>query len=448
MLWRALFQSQGFGGRAADGVHCLEIRGGFVVFLQLVVGLLGLALEGAGLFQQLGSGVPGQTHPVFVAGEGLPVHEAGAVDVLLACKVHGMPLVAGEEGQPQLGDQQMLGGGRLGEGTQTGVDIVAPLQRHLPQQLDRQGSGGPPLVPEHHLVAGQGFHRVGVAEGALGSDCRQQPQLFTAGAALVGQQPPAQPGDVLLQLFPVQTARRRQLLFPQKQAGRGKAAPGAFLQLAAGVEQPDDLGPVLVQSLRVQSPEQVHHRFLGAGIGGLQSVGSSGVQNRRPGRGKDDAVQAIGVGGAVDALHRPGRLPGQIFHKCGFAAAGPRLDEVKPEVGLVGQIAEIAPESAAGTEGAQKEVDIFITAGLHKENTPFLPSEYARQDKRVFFCLGRISVPARPPAAQQAVFLPGGGAAPQMALGLVHRQHLGYPGSQKRVDPPQTLGDVLVYRTF
>ena len=78
-------------------VHPVEVYGGAVVGLKLIMTGLGLRHQVGSLLKKLGGGPLVEAETGAVARQILPVHEAGAPDGLHTGQLDGMPPVVGEE---------------------------------------------------------------------------------------------------------------------------------------------------------------------------------------------------------------------------------------------------------------------------------------------------------------------------------------------------------------
>ena len=118
----------------------------------------------------------------------------------------GVPAVVGDEGQPQGGDQDMVDLVFGVEGAGAGDDII-PAGQRLGADLFQQESGRPRPYSSRKTTVGRpkpGWCRCN--RPVLGSDGRQEADLFAARPAFPGQEPGAQPLDIAAHLFKVGAA--------------------------------------------------------------------------------------------------------------------------------------------------------------------------------------------------------------------------------------------------
>ena len=129
---------------------------------------------------------------------------------------------------------------------------------------------------------------------------------------------------------------------------------------------------------------QAHHDLIGTGGVRLHRVGCGGVQNGLPLFREDDAVEAVGVAGAVDLLDAFTLLFGSlcdVLHQGGFAAARPAFDEIELHPRFVPQRLKIALEPG-GRGGSEEKIDRIGPDVCHKEHLTFV-LEYAKQKESV-----------------------------------------------------------------
>ena len=326
-------QPQYLGALDGGCVHPVEVYGGAVVGLKLIMTGLGLRHQVGSLLKKLGGGPLVEAETGAVARQILPVHEAGAPDGLHTGQLDGMPPVVGEESQPEGRDEEMVDLVLGMHGAGAGDDVVAPGQRLGPDKLQQQPGDGPAVVVEDHIPVGQRLHRPPVEHRAFGGDGRQQPQLL-AGLGSVGQageEPGTEPLDVPTHLFEVGAAGLGPAAVQQQASCRGDipcgpAAEGGIL----GKEVLHLIG-VGAEGGGVQRVVQAYHLLFCARGVRLQNVGRSGVHDGSALVEEDDAVQTVGVAGAVDALDGLALLlglEGQPLHQSRFAAARPAFDEI------------------------------------------------------------------------------------------------------------------------
>ena len=118
---------------------------------------------------------------------------------------------------------------------------------------------------------------------------------------------------------------------------------------------------------------QADDDLIGPGRVRLHNVGGRGVHDGGAPLQKDDAVQAVGVAGAVDALDGFALLLGflcQLLHQGGFAAAGPAFDEVHLHPGLAPEGLKIALEPG-GCGGPEEKIGGCVWSFCHKEHLAF-----------------------------------------------------------------------------
>ena len=319
---------------------------------------LGLGHQRTGLFQQLGGGTLVEAQPCTVGGKVLPVEEARAAHGLHAGQLHRMPPVVGEEGQPQFRDEDVVDLILRVHGAGAGDDVVAAGQRFGADQLQQQAGNGPVVVAEHHELVGQCLGGALVEHFALRRDGRKQPQFFAAKGLGAGQHPGTQALDVAAHFFKVCTAGFGPAAVQQQTPGRSDIPRRPAAQHGVAGEQGPHIVGVGVQCLGVDGVVQAHHHLVRAGGIRLHHMGRSGVHDGLVPRGQDDAVQAVGVAGTVDALHGLALLfggAGQPLHQGGFAAAGAAFDQVHLHPGFTAQRLKIALEPG-GRGRAQEKI--------------------------------------------------------------------------------------------
>ena len=128
-----------------------------------------------------------------------------------------------------------------------------------------------------------------------------------------------------------------------------------------------------VEGVGVQSVVQAHHLLLCARGVRLHDMGCGGVHDGGALVEKDDAVQTVGVAGAVDALDGLPLLlglDGQPLHQRRFAAARPAFDEIHLHPRLPPKRLKIAFEPGGGG-GAQKEINRIAAYSIHTQTPHF-----------------------------------------------------------------------------
>ena len=256
------------------------------------------------------------------------------------------------------------------EGAGAGDDII-PAGQRLGADLFQQKAGGRAvLVPKDHRPVGQSPDGAAVIDRSLGGDGRQEPDLFAARPAFPGQEPGAQPFDIAAHLFKVGAAGFGPPAVQQQAPCRGDVAGGAAAQGGVLGKEVPHLLSAGAQRLGRNGVVQADHHLVRAGGQRLQGVGRGGVQDGGIFIAKDHPVQTVRVAGTVDALDRPCRKLGQLFHHGGFAAAGPALDEIELHPGLLPQLPEIALEPGRGG-GAEKEIDGLRRLYFHSRTPRF-----------------------------------------------------------------------------
>ena len=180
---------------------------------------------------------------------------------------------------------------------------------------------------------------------ALGGHGAEQAYAFTPFAPAPGQVAQRQAVCIGAGLFHIRSAGGGAAAVGQKLGGTGNIAGRAALQALAAPEQGNDLGPVCLELLCVHGMVQAYHLFGRAGVGRVQRMGGGGVQHGGKGPGQDHAVEAVGIGGTMDALHRVARFLGDAAHHGAFAAAGPAFDEIQLNARFCAELLKIATEA-------------------------------------------------------------------------------------------------------
>lgn len=168
-----------------------EVHMGVVNGLQVVVHGLGLGQGGHRLLHQGCGDLFGKAEPGAAAPQDLTLGGRVQPDTAAGLAREGQVGGGGEEGQPQLGDEQMgqpIGGHRVG----TGHYIVA-VGGGAGQQVDEQLMGQPAVVGQDICPAALGQGSAVEAHRALVSDCAQKTLLYLAGL------PGLLPGDLPVQ---------------------------------------------------------------------------------------------------------------------------------------------------------------------------------------------------------------------------------------------------------
>ena len=128
-----------------------------------------------------------------------------------------------------------------------------------------------------------------------------------------------------------------------------------------------------MEGVGVQCVVQAHHLLLCARGVRLHDMGGGGVHDGGALVKKDDAVQTVGVAGAVDALDRLPLLlglDGQPLHQRRFAAARPAFDEIHLHPRFPPKRLKIALEPGGGG-GAQKEINRIAAYSIHTQTPHF-----------------------------------------------------------------------------
>ena len=218
-------------------------------------------------------------------------------------------------------------------GAGAGDDVVAPGQRLGPDKLQQQPGDGPAVVVEDHIPVGQRLHRPPVEHRAFGGDGRQQPQLLTGLGSVgqAGEEPGTEPLNVPTHLFEVGAAGLGPAAVQQQASCRGDIPCGPAAEGGILGKEVLHLISVGAEGVGVQRVVQAHHLLFCARGVRLQNVGCGGVHDGSALVEEDDAVQTVGVAGAVDALDGLALLfglEGQPLHQSRFAAARPAFDEI------------------------------------------------------------------------------------------------------------------------
>ena len=354
----------------------------------------GLCHQVGGLFQKLCCRPLVEAETGAVARQIFPVHETGTPDGLHAGQLHRVPPVVGEESQPEGRDEEMVYLVVGVHGAGAGDDVVAPGQRLGPDELEKQAGDGAVVVMEDHIPVGQRLYGAAVEDRPFRRDGRQQPQLFAGRGPLgqAGESPGAEPLDVAADFLEVGTARLSPAAVQQQAPGRCDIPRGPAAQGSVLGEEPLHLVGVGVEGVGVQCVVQAHHLLLCARGVRLHDMGCGGVHDGGALVEKDDAVQTVGVAGAVDALDRLPLLlglDGQPLHQRRFAAARPAFDEIHLHPRFPPKRLKIALESGGGG-GAQKEINRIAAYSIHTQ-TPHFCYRVCKNEEKSEECDGKGS---------------------------------------------------------
>ena len=320
-----------------------------------------------------------------------------------------MPPVVGEEGQPQLRDQDVVDLILRVHGAGAGDDVIAPGQCLGTDQLQQQARHGTVFVPEHDEPVSQRLRGVLVEHLTLWGHGREQPQLFAGSVLGAGQQPGTQSLDVAAHFFKVGAAGLGPAAVQQQAPGRSDIPRSPRPQRSVAGEQRLDLFSMGAQGVGLNGMVQAQHYLVGTGRIRLYGVGRGGIYDGPALPNKDHAVKAVRVAGAVDALHRFTLLDGpagQLLHQGGLAAARPAFDQHHLHAGLPAQRLKIALEPGGGG-GPQKEIDPVKRNTLHKKHLAFA-LKYAKKRRGVNENETLSVIAARCQLSRRASFSPSG----------------------------------------
>ena len=254
-----------------------------------------------------------------------------------------MQAVAGDKCHPGLREQQVV---KLfgGEGAGAGDDGTAPPGGFLPQQGEQLRRHRPVGIFDAVDPAAKCRDRFMEHNLPPVRYCGKQPQLLPPRGPRTGQFTVGQTPGVLRELFPQQRFRRQPPGFPQQGARPRKEPHRLPVQPADLLSQCDDFLPPGPQDVFIPAAAQRKGLLHRTGELRLQRMGRGGVQQYGFRFRQDDPIQAGGIGGAENFLHRlPAALrqPCHPFHHGGLAGAGAALDEdAAPTGGGEGELLE------------------------------------------------------------------------------------------------------------
>ena len=244
------------------------------------------------------------------------------------------------------------------QGIQTGIDLLPPLQRPVPQSL-QQGVAQAAAVPQGDDPVEPMADGVPQAELTFWGDAVQKPQPQPTRAGAFGDLP--QEGFCPVERIPQQKGLRPlPPVLPQQGSGLQQAVGLGVMGRRSGLEGIERRG-LSRQLLAIQNRWQGKIVPVAAGKGGLEHMGRRSVQQGQPGQGCP--VQRVGVGGTEKIFLRAAQCVRQPANAGGFAAAGAALDGVQPSGALPLELGEQRNETSLGI-GAQKEE-------TGQENRPF-----------------------------------------------------------------------------
>ena len=326
-------------------------------------GKLGLPQQHGGRFLQKADADPAALQQVAV-GKALGVDgPAGGRDAVKA--------VGGNDTQPQLRQQQMVQFFVGEQGTGTADDMMPALQGGFPQSGKQLSRCGPAGVLQADQPGTERLQCFVIQDTPPVSHGGKQPPFLCSGAAAVRQLPRGKAVGIAGDLLLIQRRSRQLPHLSQQGCGAGQVPYGLPVQPCDLLPQRNDGLPGGRKLRGIPTVTQRKRLFHRAGELRLQRVGRGSVQQDDLAAGQHHTVQAVGVGGAVDLLHRvaaPCRRPDDLFHQGGFAGAGPALDEdAPPACGGAGELREqrkkalpgIAPEKIAAEGCFAQEKDSF-----------------------------------------------------------------------------------------